>query len=83
MGDMDLIPPQTKLHSRAETSDVGRRCLSLGPKSVGSPLELMQTLDAGEGEGTEWGATVGKAGRTHTPTELMLGCFTENVGDEK
>lgn len=56
MGDMDLIPPQTKLHSRAETSDVGRRCLSLGPKSVGSPhpLELMQTLDAGEGR--EWGA---------------------------
>lgn len=34
MGDMDLIPRQTKPHSLAEGSDVGRRFLSkLGPRA--------------------------------------------------
>lgn len=31
MGDMDLIPLQTKPHSLAESSDVGRQFLLLGP----------------------------------------------------
>lgn len=34
MGDMDLIPLQTKPHSLAESSDVGRRFLRLGPGLV-------------------------------------------------
>lgn len=39
MGDMDLIPRQTKPHSLAEGSDVGRQFLSrLGPRA--GPLFL-------------------------------------------
>lgn len=51
----------------------------LDPSRSAPPLELMQTLDAGGGEGMGGGRGVyrWKAGRIHTPTELMLGCFTE------
>lgn len=59
MGDMDLIPRQTKPHSLAESSDVGRRFLSrLGPRAglffssgLLSPLEPGAGLGGGAAKG--------------------------------
>lgn len=50
MGDMDLIPLQTKPHSLAESSDVGRRFLSVTWTRAGQLLlALMVSSEPGGG----------------------------------
>lgn len=70
MGDMDLIPRQTKPHSLAEGSDVGRRFLSrLGPRA--SPL--FQGLPPPREPGGEGGAAEGCVTRLDWSFAVVLG----------